>query len=353
MKIAHVITTINYGGAEKQLLILAKQQIQKGAKVTIIPLVGISEMKNKFKEIGCEVNLSLVGRNFLAQSLNLKILQKENKYSLLHAHLPRSEIITALAAIQKENFVITRHNTEKFVPFFPALISSFVSRKVLSKAKKVICISPAVKNYIKESHECRKISKLVVINYGYDPSIKMEQNLNINSIFSIGTVARLEKQKNLEILIGAFADFQRYHEDSTLTIVGKGSLEKKLKDFAKKLSIDRKIIWINQDIEINSRLQTFSVFVLPSLYEGFGLVYLEAIQAGIPILSSDNLAAIDIFDNSNTILFKKNSKIELTKKLILLLEQSNRLENLKECSVLLKKYNPEEMCQKTLDTYVS
>jgi glycosyltransferase involved in cell wall biosynthesis len=80
---------------------------------------------------------------------------------------------------------------------------------------------------------------------------------------------------------------------------------------------------------------------------------LEAIQAGIPILSSDNLAAIDIFDNSKTILFKKNSKIELTKKLILLLEQSNRLENLKECSVLLKKYNPEEMCQKTLDTYVS
>ena len=64
-KVTHLITTIERGGAEKQLLTLASEQVQSGIKVEVIFLKGKPELEKEFEESGVEVNKLLAGKNFL------------------------------------------------------------------------------------------------------------------------------------------------------------------------------------------------------------------------------------------------------------------------------------------------
>ncbi len=66
-KVTHLITTIERGGAEKQLLTLASEQVQSGLNVLVLYLKGKPDLKNEFEESGVEVNNLLVGKSFLKQ----------------------------------------------------------------------------------------------------------------------------------------------------------------------------------------------------------------------------------------------------------------------------------------------
>ena len=102
-KVTHLITTIERGGAEKQLLTLASEQVQSGIKVEVIFLKGKPELKKEFEESGINVNKLLTGKNFLHQIFLLSKYLRKNP-SPVHAHLPKSELLAAVV-ISKKYFV--------------------------------------------------------------------------------------------------------------------------------------------------------------------------------------------------------------------------------------------------------
>ena len=107
-KITHIITTIERGGAEKQLLTLVSEQVQSGLKVEVFFLKGKPDLKKEFEKFGVIVNSSLVGKNFLKQIYLLsKFLDKNT--SPIHAHLPKSELLAAIV-VRNKYFVFSRHN---------------------------------------------------------------------------------------------------------------------------------------------------------------------------------------------------------------------------------------------------
>ena len=114
--VTHVITTICRGGAENQLLILCREQVRQGLSVTVVPLKGNPELLKDFLEIGVQVNLSLTGKKFLIQVLQMN--SKRFKSDIWHAHLPQAELL--LAFKKRNGVVITRHFGGKF--YFPFLI---------------------------------------------------------------------------------------------------------------------------------------------------------------------------------------------------------------------------------------
>jgi predicted oxidoreductase len=98
-KVTHLITTIERGGAEKQLLTLASEQVQSGLKVEVFFLKGKPDLKNEFEESGVEVNNLLVGKSFLKQIFLLSKHLRKNP-SPVHAHLPKSELLASIV-VQK------------------------------------------------------------------------------------------------------------------------------------------------------------------------------------------------------------------------------------------------------------
>ena len=142
--ILHVITTIDRGGAEKHLLELARAQVKIGHKVSIIYLKGNADLKEKLLAAGVEIIYG--GKNFFLQFINVHKLARSGLYPIIHAHLPQAEI----ACLGIPRHIISRHNTESFVPKVPKFLSSFVSR-VCTYQNTVIAISAAVESYAKEN----------------------------------------------------------------------------------------------------------------------------------------------------------------------------------------------------------
>ncbi len=297
--VLHIITTICRGGAENQLLVLVQKQVESGRKVYVMPLKGNDELTQDLQALGAEVILEILNLNPLVQVLKLRIFLR-NKDLLIHAHLPRAELISAISK-NKNRLFISRHNAEQFFPVAPRIISSFLSRCVIRRSSGVIAISIAVRKFMEENKEIPKSSPITVIHYGYvhkeistNPEI-LKRTLGISdSAFVIGTVARIADQKDYPTLLIVFKSVRELNQSAQLVVVGDGPLRTEMQALAVKMNISESVHWIGRTQKIYDYLQIMDVFVLTSIYEGFGLVLLEAMDVGIPIVASNNSAIPEV-----------------------------------------------------------
>ncbi len=105
--------------------------------------------------------------------------------------------------------------------------------------------------------------------------------------FVIGTVARLEPIKGIEILIEAFARLVCGRSDLRLVIVGSGSHERNLKALVERFGLFRSVTFAGHRPDVDACLAAFDVFVLPSLAENHSIALLEAMRAGKAIAATD------------------------------------------------------------------
>lgn len=293
--VLHIITTICRGGAENQLLTLIREQVSTGRKVSLIFLKDQPELLGELRRMGVEVHSEFSRLSPLAQVVSIRKFLK-GKEVLVHGHLPRAELIAALAK-RGNALVVTRHNAEKFFPSAPKFLSSALSRYVIRRANATIAISQSVSDFLYENKELPKDVKPVVIYYGYQSNSqhadlkKLRESLNIPlGAIVIGTVARLTTQKDLPTLLHAFASLES-NDNLRLLMVGDGPLRNELKSMAIELDIQDQVIWAGRTDKVFAHLSLMDVFVLTSTYEGFGLVLLEALEAHLPVIAS-NVSAI-------------------------------------------------------------
>lgn len=122
----------------------------------------------------------------------------------------------------------------------------------------------------------------------WDPEIRtrVRRQLNLDDSFVVGNVARFEPPKNHRFLIEVFFELQRIRPNSKLLLVGRGTLEDDIRHQADQLGILDKIIFTGVRSDVNDILQAMDVFVLPSHFEGLGIVNIEAQAAGLPCFVS-------------------------------------------------------------------
>ena len=103
-RIVHLITTIQFGGAENQLLILAENQIKQGFDVEVFYLKGKPELQARFEKAGVKVNSLLVDKVFIFQVIEFKKFIRNNM-DPVHTHLPHADLVAAIAC-KKNQFII-------------------------------------------------------------------------------------------------------------------------------------------------------------------------------------------------------------------------------------------------------
>ncbi len=147
-------------------------------------------------------------------------------------------------------------------------------------------------------------------NYGYKPLLipvgvdmerfndsiddtKITEKYTRNSEKLILTVCRLEPRKDIPTLISAAKIISKKDPRVKFVIVGEGISKKGIEKLIKELSLTDKVILVGEvsDEELPQYYRACDLFVLPTLYEGFGIVFLEAMASGIPIIST-NVGAI-------------------------------------------------------------
>ena len=358
-KVTHLITTIERGGAEKQLLTLTSEQVQSGIKVEVIFLKGKPELKKEFEESGVEVSKLLVGKNFLKQiSLLSKHLRKNP--SPVHAHLPKSELLTAIV-IPNKYFVFTRHNSEPFWPGGPRIISNLLSKFVCKRAFQGIAISNAVKSYLIKMGEIPNRYKIDVVYYGFQKN-GSTNSAGLNSItnlingqsynFKIGTIGRLVPQKDYPTLLSAFSNVLKKLPETELYVVGEGNLQKELMELCKSLGVSSKVHWLGKTEYINEFLSKIDLFILPSKYEGFGLVLLEAMVAKKPIIAANNSAIPEVLGKTYEGLFQTGSINSLEQQINTVINDQNFSGRLVQSySTQLDLFNPSDMSKNVRNIY--
>ena len=123
--------------------------------------------------------------------------------------------------------------------------------------------------------------------------IRKELGILENTIV-LGNVARFEKQKNHEFLIDIFYEYQKENPDSKLLLIGIGSLEDKIKAKVKELGIENKVIFLGFKQNVDEYMQAMDYFIFPSLFEGLGLVLIEAQASGIQCFTSKDVVPLDV-----------------------------------------------------------
>ena len=155
-------------------------------------------------------------------------------------------------------------------------IINFLEKFAYKNADAIIVSSKADKKYIEKKYKINSEKINYIPNY---IDIGLFRPLNIEKENRICTVAKLEKQKNLENLIEAVRGL-----DIKLVIFGSGSLNKKLKSLA---PANVKIIASVPNNDLPKEINKSRLFILASLYEGCPKALLEAMACGLPVIGAD------------------------------------------------------------------
>jgi len=123
--------------------------------------------------------------------------------------------------------------------------------------------------------------------YSKEIEKKIKKQLDLDNSFILGHIGRFTKQKNHTFLIEIFKEVYKNNPSARLVLVGEGELEDEIKQQVVKNDLEKVVLFLGVKDNISELIQAFDVFVLPSLFEGLGIVAIEAQAAGIPCLVSE------------------------------------------------------------------
>lgn len=305
-RVLHLINTFSVGGAENHLLSLVGNLPRDRFDVTVAFFKEEAQEARSlvpdFRALGVSVvDLRAPRWTSVAGMVRLHRLLRRGDFDLVHTHLFRADILgPPLARLNRVPAVVTTvHNTERF---FRNPVVKRMMRMANRRVDRVIAISNAVKQSL-VADVGLPAEKIRVVYYGIEPRSESEAAWSARAAlrgrlgipadaFVIGTVGRLAKQKGHRYLIEAFAEVYRRHPEAWLLLVGHDDegLRPALEALAGRLGVRDRVL-LPGYVDGKTAVAAMDLFVLPSLWEGFGLVLLEAMLAGLPVVAT-NVAAV-------------------------------------------------------------
>ncbi|UZE93035.1 MAG: glycosyltransferase family 4 protein [Candidatus Nealsonbacteria bacterium] len=286
----------NPGGVKRHILGLFKEFKKKGIETKIIvPRRKSSENYGR--------NVILLGTSFPmvvdgSQSdfdihfnpISIERTLRKEKFDVLHFHncgLPSTLQILLSPSTSNTLNILTFHSRSKLLKKSPTLLY-ILNKTCRWKIDGVIGVAPLALDYFKDF----KGLKTVIPN-GIDldkfntkvPKIKKFCDGKTNILF----VGRIEERKGLIYLIKAFEILQEKFSNLRLIIVGKGPLKKECKEYVKEQELKNVIFEGEKTKEVAFYYRTADIFVSPAIFgESFGLVLLEAMACGTPVVAFAN-----------------------------------------------------------------
>jgi len=226
-------------------------------------------------------------------------LLKDNLYTIIHGHLLNAAFIYLREAKKQgiPNRIIHAHNAVSAELLYKRIRNNILSLGVPLWANRFIAVSDAAARCA-FSKSKKALSKVSIIYNGidtnrfkYDSLVRddVRKELGIsNDVLCVGHVGRFAEQKNHSFLIDIFYYILK-NKHSILLLAGDGSLVDSIKAKVKSLGISESVRFLGARHDADRIYQAFDVFLLPSLFEGFPLVAVEAQCAGLPCVISNNV----------------------------------------------------------------
>ena len=284
------------------------------------------------------------------EKLYKEIVKKEGAIDIIHAQSSLWGGISAAYIAEKYNIplVITEHSSVERGPYVKKSYIPFICDSY-KKAQKVITVGNGLKNEI-ESLSGRQ--DIEVIGNLVDLSKFTIKKRIKNEKFIFFSLAFLEGEKGFDTLIKSFAKKFK-DKEAVLYIGGDGSQRSWVEALTVENGVKDQIIFLgalSRD-DVSKWMNKCDCFVLPSRYETFGVVYIEALASGRPVIGALNGGAEDIINNLNGYLIPIDDIDILAEKMI---EVYDNIESYDEEEIridCLKRFSPKVIVNKIISVY--
>jgi len=327
MRITHVINLGEYpgfapfSGAENHLFVLMRALVERGHYVEFAPIVysdgpALRAKYSELEEAGirvfpmdCSKMQGVDGERRSIELMRQFFVSRTNH--IVHTHLDPADYIARVAARLAGCTMIMSsvHNNE---PHYEQPHWRRQLQVLDHFNEKYIAISSSVRDCL--VHIGVPPEKIEVIYYGLTlpeqvlSKTTARHRLGLSpEAFVVGYVGRLEPQKNLPLLLTAM----RHLPDMECVLVGGGSQREELESLAMRMGLTN-VRFAGYVPDAADLMPAFDIFCLPSLWEGLGLVLVEAMLRNVPVLGSRAGAIPDVLKNGEAgILFSQDSLQEL------------------------------------------
>ncbi|MFX1316811.1 MAG: glycosyltransferase family 4 protein [Promethearchaeota archaeon] len=244
----------------------------------------------------------------------------------------------------------------KFKIFHSHIIRPYYARKL----DYIFTVSKTTKNLIINHH--RVDENKIKLTYNAvdddfkvykDKSVKTKTKYGIESPF-VFHLSKYSQRKNPWTILNAFKILKENVKNLRLVIAGTGWKNQKVVEFIEKNNIKKDIVFTGfaPRQEVIDLLNMAEIFIFPSLFEGFGIPNLEAMACGCPVITSNAFAIPEIVGDAALILNNNMDPLELSNKIIQILEDQNLRKTLiKKGLDRVKLYSWKESAKTVLNTY--
>jgi len=299
--VLHVISGLGLGGAEKMLLWSARYHDRDLIRMGVVSLMSGGELADEIRREKVDVYELMQGRGRLSLSSFTRLIAtvKEFEPRVLQGHMYHSNLLVRIAgALGRQAAVLSTRHIDIAPP-----VRRFINGATGFLSDGTLVFSQRVLDEERKENLFRRPIRLIqygieipdLIDIGQEPEggsederrRELRAELDIPPDAFIWTaVGRLTKQKGFDYLIDAFSRVQDAVAGSFLLIVGDGEDRVMLEDRARGMGVGRRVTFTGSRTDTLPLLGISDAFVLSSLWEGGPLVILEAMAAGLPVVST-------------------------------------------------------------------
>jgi len=318
-----ITTSLDVGGVEKMILLLAKELKNRSYKIIVASSGGA--LVNELRRLGIRHYCLPLDQN------------KKSIFSFIRSLVAIWKIIIS----EKIDIIHTHHRWATFVSCIPARIlrvplvttdhSLLAGKKYFTVwGDRVIAVSNTSKGHLIDYFKVDSNKITVVHNcITFDESNPEKANETLVQAKAMGigrnfpiilNIGRMVKDKGQEYFILAAKEVLATKPDTQFIIIGDGLEREKLEKLVKDFPMRKKFFFLGEQKDISGFLSIMDFLVVPSLREGFGLVALEAFYFGKPVIAS-NIGGLSeiVKDQYNGLLVQSASVEDLRQAILLLL----------------------------------
>lgn len=312
----------------------AKALARKGHQVSVITIKWVSSFRRLFKDapVSCRIvdgvkvyefakpkkpklfasvpKCVIRFRQWMFKRVFDRYVQEEGIPDVAHAHI--ISIATNAICLKKKYhipFVITEHWTKMNVDKVSPMLS--YQAKAYQYADRVICVSDALASNLKKLFN---INSIVINNMVSDLFFQSRKTDHVEDKFKFIAVGALRKNKGFDILLEAFK-MGNFADGVSLDIVGGGDEQQLLESLVNKYNLSNqvKLLGVKKPEEVGELLCQSDCFVLSSRLETFGIVVIEALAKGLPVVATVSGGPETFVRPEDGVLVSKENPEELAK----------------------------------------
>jgi glycosyltransferase involved in cell wall biosynthesis len=300
IRILHVIGKMDRGGAETMIMnFYRKLDREKFQFDFLVFHEERGDYDDEIEKLGGRIYRLPVFLiyNYVSFRKHIKQFFKENYWPIVHGHIRSSAAIYLSEAKKHRSYTIAHCHSTDSSNWLIRMMFHVLTYRIRYVADYFLACSTEAgiagfgKNVV--SSDCFDVLFNAIdcglYQYTEKRHADLKKKYNLQNKYVIGHVGRFATAKNHDFLINIFQKLEQMDDDTVLILVGKGSLEEKIRKKVAQNHLQDKVIFMGLRKDIPDIMNLFDLFLFPSLYEGLGIVGIEAQAAGLPCIFSDTI----------------------------------------------------------------